>query len=229
MTLLAALIDLFMTHGYAAVFVVLLAGGFGLPIPEDLSLAAGGIIAGLGRANVHAMCATGLAGVLTGDSIMFLLGHHLGARARRVRWVAWLLTPRRYAKVQQQFSRYGNRTMFVARFLPGLRSAVFLSAGISHRVTFVRFLALDGLAALISVPVWVYLGYYGAENRDRLLDWIHRGQGGVAFAAVVLVGLVAWSLWRRAHRRRLRLREHRTRRAARAGLRAPASRANPLH
>ena len=108
---------------------------------------------------------------------MFLVGHHLGARAMRLRWVAHLLTPRRYALVQQKFERYGNRLMFFARFLPGLRTAVFLTAGMTHRVSFARFLALDGLAALISVPIWVYLGFYGAENREWLLHWIKRGQG----------------------------------------------------
>ena len=44
------------------------------------------------------MCLVGLAGVLVGDATMFLIGHHLGVRAMRYRWVAHLLTPRRYAR-----------------------------------------------------------------------------------------------------------------------------------
>lgn len=38
---------------------------------------------------------------------------------------------------------------------------------------------MDGLAASISVPVWVYLGDYGAYNRQWLLDMISRGQAGI--------------------------------------------------
>ena len=127
-----------------------------------------------------------------------------------------MLTPPRYARVQLQFERYGNRLMFVARFLPGLRSAVFLTAGMTRRVSFARFLLLDGFAALISVPVWIALGYYGAENRDWLLAWVKRGQGGLAIAVVVLVAALAWWFWRRACERRERLRAHRQRRDARA-------------
>ena len=93
----------------------------------------------------------------------FVLAVIFGVRAMRVRWIAHLLTPRRYALVQAKFDRYGNRLMFVARFLPGLRSAVFLTAGMTHRVSFLRFIALDGLAAAISVPIWVWLGYVGAD------------------------------------------------------------------
>ena len=209
---LLTLIDLFTRHGYLAVFVVLLVSGFGIPIPEDISLVAGGIIAGLGYADVNVMCAVGLAGVLLGDTVMFMVGHHFGARALRLRWVAHLLTPRRYAKVQHKFSRYGNRLMFVARFLPGLRTAVFLTAGMTHRVSFLRFIALDGLAALISVPVWVYLGYFGAENHDWLLAWVKRGESVILAVVAVLLVAAGWFWWRRKGRAYARLRALRARR-----------------
>ena len=60
------LISIFADYGYVAVFVMLLLCGFGLPIPEDITLVAGGIIAGLGYADVHTMFAVCMAGVLIG-------------------------------------------------------------------------------------------------------------------------------------------------------------------
>lgn len=215
MDFLDQLISFFTLHGYIAVFAVLMICSLGIPIPEDVSLVAGGVIAGLGYADVRVMCVVGLAGVLLGDALMFLVGHYFGARAMRLRWVAYLLTPRRYAQVQAKFERYGNRLMFVARFLPGMRTAVFLSAGMTHRVSFLRFLLFDGFAALISVPFWVWLGYYGAENREWLLAWIKRGQSSVAVLAGLIIVSVCWLVWRRAWQRRTRLREHRARRAIR--------------
>ena len=215
MDFLDQLIRLFTENGYLAVFLVLLVSGFGIPIPEDISLVAGGIIAGLGYADVRVMCMVGLAGVLVGDTVMFLVGRQLGARALRLRWVAHLLTPRRYALVQAKFDRYGNRLMFVARFLPGLRTAVFLTAGMTHRVSFWRFLALDGLAALISVPFWVWLGYVGAENRQWLLEWVQRGQGAIVLVAAVLLAIAVWVFWRRGRHRVRRMAWHRERRASR--------------
>ena len=200
MELLERLVTLFAENGYFAVFVALLLCGAGVPLPEDITLVAGGVIAGLGYANVHRMFVVAMVGVLAGDSAMFLLGHHYGARIRQWRLVARLLTPERYAKVQQKFERYGNRFLFFARFLPGIRTAVFITAGSTHRVSFLRFFLLDGVAALISVPFWVYLGYLGADNHEWLALWIRRGQNGLWVLAGVLTVVVLVLWWR--HKRR---------------------------
>jgi membrane protein DedA with SNARE-associated domain len=197
MHLLERLILLFSESGYLAVLAALLLCGAGVPLPEDITLVAGGVIAGLGYAHVHAMVIVALAGVLIGDATMFLLGHRHGARVMRWPLVARLMTPSRYARVQEQFARYGNRLLFFARFLPGMRTAIYVTAGASHRVSFLRFLLLDGLAALVSVPLWVYLGYFGADNRQWLAMWIGRGKHGawILGGLIALTVLVLW--WRR--------------------------------
>ncbi|KAA0071860.1 DedA family protein [Rhodanobacter sp. T12-5] len=202
MDLLQHLITIFAENGYVAVFIALMICGAGLPLPEDITLVAGGVIAGLGYANVHAMFALTMFGVLLGDAAIFMLGHHYGARILQWRFVARVLTPERYAKVQEKFDRYGNRMLFFARFLPGMRTTVYLTAGTTHRVSFLRFLLIDTLAALISVPFWVYLGFFGADNHEWLMKWMHRGQSSlwVLVGLLVLVVLVSW--WR--HRRRAR-------------------------
>jgi membrane protein DedA with SNARE-associated domain len=129
-----------------------------------------------------------------------------------------LLTPRRYALVQAKFSRYGNRLMFVARFLPGLRSPIFLTAGMTRRVSFTRFFLLDGFAALISVPIWVYLGHYGAQNHEWLLTWLGRSKVIVYVVVLAAIALVVRYFWRRSARMRTlrHLRDRRRRRATRS-------------
>ncbi len=198
MDILQLLTDFFTNYGYAAVFFVLLICGFGVPIPEDVTLVAGGIISGLGYTNVHTMFAVGMAGVLVGDATMFTIGRVYGTKVMQVRFVARYLTEERFMAVQEKFAKYGNWVLFVARFLPGLRSPIFLTAGMTRKVSFWRFLLMDGFAALISVPVWVYLGYFGANNRDWLLTWVHRGQSGILMVlAVAGIGLGVWWWLRR--------------------------------
>lgn len=200
MDLLQQLVTIFAENGYVAVFIALMICGAGLPLPEDITLVAGGVIAGLGYANVHAMVALTMFGVLLGDSAIFLLGHHYGARILRWRFVARVLTPARYVKVQEKFDQYGNRMLFFARFLPGMRTTVYLTAGTTHRVSFLRFLLIDTLAALISVPFWVYLGYFGADNHEWLVTWMHRGQSSL-WVLLGFLALLALGLWWK-HRRR---------------------------
>ncbi|GLQ91912.1 DedA family protein [Dyella acidisoli] len=200
MDLLERLITFFAEHGYVAVFMALLLCGAGLPLPEDITLVAGGVIAGLDYVNVHTMVAVTMVGVLAGDAGMFLLGHHYGVHMLQWKPIALLMPPRRYAQMQDKFTRYGNRLMFFARFLPGMRTAVYITAGATHRVSFWRFLLLDGMAALLSVPFWVYLGYFGANRREWLGMWIRRGQNSLWLlaGAVLVVALVLW--WRQRRR-----------------------------
>lgn len=217
--MLALLESFFVDFGYAAVFFVLVICGFGVPIPEDITLVAGGVISGLGYANVHTMFAVGMAGVLVGDGIMFMLGRIYGEKILRFKPVARLMPPKRYAQVQQKFDQYGNRVLFVARFLPGLRSPIFLTAGMSGKVSFWQWLIMDGFAALISVPIWVYLGSYGAENKDWLMQKVHQFQHGLFALLGVGTMFIVWFWWRKRQnlmeRKSSLLEKRRQRRAAR--------------
>lgn len=196
------LMPIFTEYGYLAVFVMLLICGFGVPIPEDVTLVTGGVIAGLGHANVHTMFAVGMAGVLIGDGLMFILGRVYGQRIQRLPGFRRILTPERFAKAQDAFHKYGKWVMFVARFLPGLRTPVFFSAGMSHRVSFGTWLIMDGFAAVISVPIWVYLGYFGAQNWDWMFEVLRQFQHGIfALLGILAIWLgVYWWKRRRASR-----------------------------
>lgn len=73
--------SLFVEYGYAAVFFVLVICGFGVPIPEDLTLVTGGVISGMGYTNPHIMFAVGMLGVLAGDGVMFAAGRIWGRKS----------------------------------------------------------------------------------------------------------------------------------------------------
>lgn len=217
----------FVEYGYAAVFFVLVICGFGVPIPEDLTLVTGGVISGMGYTNPHIMFAVGMLGVLVGDGIMFAAGRIWGQKILKFKPIVRIMTPKRYAQVQEKFDKYGNWVLFVARFLPGLRTAVFVTAGISRKVSYLRFLIMDGLAALISVPIWIYLGEYGAHNIDWLMAKMHSLQSGIFVILGIGATVVAWIWWKKRQRiqfYRSKLKEKRAqRKAAKAAKKAAQS------
>lgn len=190
--LLQRLLEFFQGYGYAAVFLVLIACGFGLPIPEDITLVSGGIISSLGRTNVHVMFAVGMAGVLIGDGTVYTIGRVLGKDLLKHPLVSRLLPPHRYRKVQDLYEKYGRLLVFLARFMPGLRTPIFLVAGISRVVPLPVFFLVDGLAAMISVPFWVYLGFFMAHNFGELWEYVHRSQLGILSAVAIAAAYIAF-------------------------------------
>ncbi|MFZ7198128.1 DedA family protein [Avibacterium avium] len=193
------LINFFTDYGYFAVLFVLIICGFGVPIPEDITLVSGGVISGLGYTNPHIMLVVSMLGVLIGDSTMYWLGRAYGVKILRFRPIRKMLTLKRLQMVRSQFDKYGNRVLFTARFLPGLRAATYMVSGITRRVSFVRFVLIDFLAAIISVPIWVYLGHFGASNLDWLNEQIHKGQF-VIYAIIGVVALILLWKWKKSRK-----------------------------
>lgn len=186
------LIDFFSSYGYFAVFGVLILCGFGLPIPEDITLVSGGVISGLGYTNVHVMLIVSLIGVLAGDSTMYWLGRIYGTKILRFRLLRKLVTLNRLRLVRDKFETQGNRLLFFARFLPGLRAAIYLVSGITRKVSFTKFVLIDFFASIISVPIWVYLGDFGAKNLDWLHAQIKKGQMVIWLIIILLAVYFIW-------------------------------------
>ncbi|MCU0661419.1 MAG: DedA family protein [Myxococcota bacterium] len=168
------------------VFGILLLCGLGLPIPEDIPLIAAGYLIYLHETTWAIALLAGMSGVLVGDSIIFWFGKRLGAKLFRSRLVMFLTTPQRILKIKAYYRKYGEKIIIAGRFLPGLRAAIFFVAG-SSGVRYSKFIALDGIAALVSVPVWLFLGSRFGSEIDSLMDKIHRGK---TIALAVLGGIV---------------------------------------
>ncbi|WP_011609027.1 DedA family protein [Histophilus somni] len=196
------LINFFTDYGYFAVFFVLIICGFGVPIPEDITLVSGGVIAGLypNEVNVHIMLIVSMLGVLIGDSTMYWLGRIYGVKILRTRLIKKIVTLKRLKMVKEKFAKYGNRVLFVARFLPGLRAPIYVISGITRRVSFIRFLLIDFFAAIISVPIWVYLGDFGASNLDWLHQQIKKGQFAIYILILLLALFLFWK-WKRSKKK----------------------------
>ena len=185
------------SHVYAKLAGLLLLCGLGLPIPEDISLISAGYLAHLGTVDVHAVFAVCFAAVLGGDSLAFMLGRGFGTKILASRFGHRYFTPRRQRRVRAYFRTYGSKVVFVARFLPGLRFSIFLSAGMLHVKPHV-FVIYDALAALISVPFLVYTAWFFGENSDHVIKWAKRSEYGI----LALVGVAAIFVGIKLYRKR---------------------------
>lgn len=174
---------------YVGLLVVLFATGLGLPIPEEGPIVAAGVLAQEQVIRWWIALPVCLVGVLSGDIVLYWVGHHWGERILDWRPVRWVLTRDREERLKAAYHRHGVKILFTARHVVGLRAAAFLTAGIA-KVPFWRFIVVDTAAALIGVPVSFGLAFLFADQLERVLTDVHRVERWLALYA--LLGLATW-------------------------------------
>jgi len=176
--------ELLARYSYFGVLGLLCSAGVGAPISEDLVLIAGGAVIAHGDGSLPLMMVVGWVGVVAGDSLLFRIGRHLGPKAARQRYLSRVLTPARVERVRQYYRRFGMLTVAGVRFIPGLRATTILLSG-SSGLSFRKFVAADGLAAMVTAPLLIWLGYrFGGAILREVTD-VGRVLLGAVLAALV--------------------------------------------
>jgi membrane protein DedA with SNARE-associated domain len=181
---------------YLGLFLILIAAGLGVPLPEDIPLIASGWMVHTGHGSLTLMILTGLAGVMIGDSLLFNMGRRYGDHVFEHRWFRRIAKPWLIERARLQYAKHGWKILFLARFMPGLRSVLFLIAG-AFKVPYWLFLSTDGLAALISVPLWIWAGWHFGDQVEHFMKDARRATYVVL--GVLLVCLVIWAIYEYRH------------------------------
>jgi membrane protein DedA with SNARE-associated domain len=178
---------------YFGVFSALVSAGFGAPIPEEIPIATGGVLVGRDWNNPDGlkwwiMLPLCILGVVLCDCILYVAGRKWGRWLIRRRWVQRrLLSPERFQKIEKNFHDYGIRILLIARLMPGIRTPVFLSAGIV-RLPFRKFLLADALYAIPGVNLIFWLAYW---LTDAFLALLHKVESYRELAIVAILSFVA--------------------------------------
>lgn len=197
------LTEWFTRFHYLAPFTVLMLCGLGLPLPEEITLIGCGLLVSQGHVGFWEITGVCSAAILLGDSIPYWLGRRWGLAALKSKLVARVLHPERFAQLERKFADNGNWAVFTCRFLPGLRIPGYFVAG-TLRMSYTRFLVLDSLGVIVSVPtsIWVAkiffdkFGQHLEGAAKAVSEFNHLVLIGVA---VVVLGIF---LWKRMRRRR---------------------------
>jgi len=178
---------------YLGPFVVLLLCGVGLLIPEEAVLLPCGALVQHGVVDFWTISAVCSAAILIGDSIPYWIGRRWGMRALGNRFVRKVLHPELFAKFEAKFERHRTWATFLLRFLPGLRIPGYFVVG-TLRMSYVRFLVIDGLGVAVSVPTSIWFGGLLGAHIKRAAT----GEGGAAIVVAlvaVAIGLAVVAKW----------------------------------
>ena len=186
-----------------AVFALLVLGGFGLPIPEDVPLIFAGVAAANEITPVYMVFAVCYVGVVISDQIIFALGYYFGNRILDLGTRSSLfpaITEERVQEIREGLKRKRFIYIFIGRHIYPVRTATFLTAG-ALRIPYRDFFIADMVAALVSVAVMMGIGVFlghtlSAEVINQIAKDLHW-----YITALVTVMLVGYGL-RKLYRRR---------------------------
>jgi membrane protein DedA with SNARE-associated domain len=190
------ILDLFARYGYGVVFIGVMLENAGLPVPGETMLLAGAALAHFGRLALPWVILAAIAGATLGDNVGFLIGRW-GGRALIVQHGRKFgLTARRLATFEGFFDRHGPKTVFIARFVTGLRVFGALLAGAS-RLPWGIFLFYNAAGAIVWSIVIAAVGYFLGHSWESIERWV--GRAGTIALVVVAAAAVWW--WLRSRRR----------------------------
>jgi membrane protein DedA with SNARE-associated domain len=178
------IVDLFAQYGYAVVFFGVFLENTGLPVPGETMLLAGAALSHFGHLSLVWVVACAIAGATLGDNLGFFIGRHGGRRmAERV------IPPARLREFDRYFEHHGPKTVFVARFITGLRVVGALLAGGSgmHWNTFLVYNAAGAVAWSTTFGI---VGYFLGKSWDLLERFV--GGAGIAGLIAAVVLIIIW-------------------------------------
>lgn len=192
------LLNFILIYGYAAVFVLLVLGIVGLPIPDELLMMFTGYLASRGQMTLLTVMIVSVSGSLVGMLLSYWLGrrfglpllHKLGPRLR--------LTPARFERTSQWFERFGPAIVTFGYFFPAIRHLSAYFAGMRSWNP-LKFFGYAFPGALLWAFIYVRLGYYFGENWNTCFAYI-RTYIWIPIGIIVLICLIA--LWRSYRKQR---------------------------
>jgi membrane protein DedA with SNARE-associated domain len=181
--------------GTAGIFLVVILGNIGLPVPEETVLAVAGYLVWSGRLQLLPVLIVSIVSAVAGDNFGYWLGRRYG-RAAVERYARWLLTPARLVVAESFISRYGALAVCIARFVGGFR---FLAGPLAGAVglPFRSFLRGNLLGAVLFVPYAVGIGYAIGYGLGPYMARVQHALGGIGYvmmplAIIVVVVLFTW-------------------------------------
>ncbi|MEO0479090.1 MAG: DedA family protein [Planctomycetota bacterium] len=184
---------------YYSIAILFIACGLGFPFPEEPGLLIAGFLCFKTEAEVPTMMLICVTTILIGDLIPFAIGKFLGPKVLKIRLLRFFITPERLARFDLWFRKRGDLVVFLSRFVVGLRIVSFFTAG-TMRMSFGRFLLLDGLGVVIIAPPLIWLGNRFGSSIEDVLGQVKQIEHGllVTLAAVGTIGGVwYWLRWQR--------------------------------
>ena len=193
------LLPLLQEYGLLAIFITMAIESAGIPIPSEIVVPYGGVLAAQGHVRLWHVVVVAILANLAGSLVAYAAGRY-GGRAFFERYGRYVLISRHHLdKADEWFSRKGELTVFLTRMMPGVRTFISIPAGVG-RMNIWKFVVYSALGAAPWNLALALLGWYFGSNWGQLQEYFH--QYNLWFYAVLGLFLVVVVVWWALRRRR---------------------------
>jgi len=180
-------------HGYLLVFLIAFGEAVGLPIPAGLALLAAGAAAAAHVLGPFSLLAA-TAGIMLGDTILFLLGRHTGWALLGFLCNLSLNPETCILRSAEFFYKRGRVTLLFIKFVPGVNTMAAPLAG-SMKMKLAQFLQLDFLGTWFYVSAYWLAGFLFRDVVARIMPGLQTATHAVAvFVLILLIVFVAYRI-----------------------------------
>lgn len=177
---------------YLSITLLLLAGAFALPFPEDLIFLSTGYLAYKGTVDPYIAIAVGLFSLFIGDSIIYFLGNKLGLKILSLPVIRHFVGKKNIDRAKNFMDKHGSKSVFISKFIVGLRYSVFFTSGM-FAIGYKRFISSDMLASCISVPFLIFIAYFNGHKIDVVITKVKTVEYQILY--IFLFAVVVWAVW----------------------------------
>lgn len=172
---------------YAVVFIFVLLDALLPVVPSETAVITAGVVAAAGELTLPIVLAAAACGAFAGDNAAYGIGRRFGPYAK-ARYFGGQKGRKTISWAERQLAERGGELILIARFIPGGRTAVTLSAG-AARYPWRRFAVFDAIAGIFWASYAALLGFVGGKAFEHM-PWVGLLLAlGVAFAVTGAVEL----------------------------------------
>jgi membrane protein DedA with SNARE-associated domain len=178
---------------YLGLFVLLALGAVGFPFPEDVVLILCGIMIHSAAVDAAPALVVVFIGILTTDFFLYHVGRKYGRKIVSHRRFRKVISARRLVRLKKLFAKWGVFVIFLGRHVMGLRSQIFLVAGVL-KMPRIRFVLADAVSSAVTMSIMVGAGYWGGSTFEKIIN--NMEDAGFALMMLLVLALAAALLWR---------------------------------
>lgn len=187
------LLQMIMNLGYLGIALALMIE----VIPSELVLAYGGFLITQGDLNFYGVVLSGIIGGTLAQLFLYWMGLY-GGRPFLEKYGKFLLLNKHHLDLSERwFNKYGSSVIFFARFIPVVRHAISIPAGIA-KMSAGRFTFFTVLAIIPWSVLFIFIGEKLGENWTQIKS-VAAPYVDTA-AIVIIIGVILVLLWKYVRR-----------------------------